>query len=144
MAKTVTRSPAEFTHWNRVMKKTRRTSTTVQEHEVLLIKRPRKPPITLCKECSEAVALVTLDEAVRISGISSRAVYRLIEEAYMPRYIARQTVEMRASGLVIEEQEFPDYDEAHFVSDSRPAAKPISLRRHIVFDNRNGLGGAGV
>ncbi|HKA22600.1 MAG TPA: hypothetical protein VKN18_30280 [Blastocatellia bacterium] len=62
------------------MKKTRRTRTTVEKHELIVVRRPRKPGRTLCKECSEAVALVTLDEAVKISGLSSRAIYRLIEE----------------------------------------------------------------
>jgi len=62
------------------MKRTLRTRTTVQKRELLVIKSSRKPGKTLCKECSEAVVLVTLDEAVKISGLSSRAIYRLIEE----------------------------------------------------------------
>lgn len=33
-----------------------------------------------CPECSEQVALVTLDEAVNLSGASSRTIHQQIEE----------------------------------------------------------------
>jgi hypothetical protein len=62
------------------MKRTRRTRTTIEKHEVVLIRSSRKLKRVFCPECAEPVALVTPDEAVRISGISSRAIYRLIEE----------------------------------------------------------------
>jgi hypothetical protein len=62
------------------MKRTRRTRTTVERHETVVIRSARKLKRVLCPECSEPVALVALDEAVKFSGISSRAVYRLIEE----------------------------------------------------------------
>jgi hypothetical protein len=61
------------------MKKTRRTRTTVETRELIIIRGARQLTKTLCPECSEAIALVTLNEAVHISGLSSRAVYRLIE-----------------------------------------------------------------
>jgi hypothetical protein len=62
------------------MKRTRRTRTTIEKREVVVIRTSRKLNRVFCPECSEPVALVALDEAVRISGISSRAIYRLIEE----------------------------------------------------------------
>ena len=62
------------------MKRTRRTRTTVEKHEVVVIRGSRRLKRVFCPECSEPVALVALDEAVKFSGISSRAVYRLIEE----------------------------------------------------------------
>ena len=62
------------------MKRTRRTRTTVEKHEVVVIRGSRKLKRVFCPECAEAVALVALDEAVRISGIGSRAIYRLIEK----------------------------------------------------------------
>lgn len=58
----------------------RRTTTTIEKHEVLVMRSSRKIMRVFCPECSDRVELVTLDEAVKISGISSRAVYRLIEE----------------------------------------------------------------
>lgn len=62
------------------MKKTRRTRTTVEKHEVVLIRGSRKLKRAFCPECSEPVALVALDEAVRISGLSSRDIYRFVED----------------------------------------------------------------
>lgn len=52
----------------------------MEKHEVIVIRSSRKLKRVFCPECSDRVALVTLDEAVRISGIGSRMVYRLIEE----------------------------------------------------------------
>lgn len=46
----------------------------------MVIRGSRKLMRGFCNECAEPVALVTLDEAVRISGIGSRAIYRLIEK----------------------------------------------------------------
>jgi hypothetical protein len=57
----------------------RRTRTTIEKRETFVIRGYGKRPGVLCPECSEIVGLVTLDEAVRISGISSRAVHRAIE-----------------------------------------------------------------
>ena len=62
------------------MKRTRRTRTTLEQHEVVVIRGSRRLNRAFCPECSEPVALVTLDQAIKISGISSRAIYRLIEE----------------------------------------------------------------
>jgi len=47
---------------------------------VVVIRSSGKLKIDFCPACSGPVALVTLEEAVRISRISSRAIYRLIEE----------------------------------------------------------------
>lgn len=47
--------------------------------EVVVIRGSRKRNRVLCAKCSEAAALVTIEEAVKISGITARAIYRLIE-----------------------------------------------------------------
>jgi hypothetical protein len=47
---------------------------------VVVIRSSRNLNRVFCRQCMEPVALVTLDEAVRISGTSSRAIYRLIEQ----------------------------------------------------------------
>ena len=62
------------------MKRTRVTTTTVEKHEVVVIRSSRRLKRVFCPQCLEPVALITVDEAVKISGSSSRAVYRLIEE----------------------------------------------------------------
>lgn len=45
-----------------------------------MLRDSRKLQRVFCPECLEPVAMVTLDEAVQVSGISSRTVYRFIEE----------------------------------------------------------------
>jgi len=58
----------------------RRIRTMVEMREVIVLRSSRKRQIVFCPECSEAVVLVTLDEAMKIAEISSRAVYRLLEQ----------------------------------------------------------------
>jgi len=48
--------------------------------EVMVIRGSRKRNRLLCTNCAEGVVLVTIEEAVKMSGISARAIYRLIEE----------------------------------------------------------------
>ena len=47
--------------------------------EVVAIRSSQKRERVLCADCSEAAVLMTVDEAVKISGISARAIYRLLE-----------------------------------------------------------------
>jgi len=47
--------------------------------EVVVIRGSRKRKGIICADCSEAAVLVSVEEAVKISGISARAMYRLIE-----------------------------------------------------------------
>jgi hypothetical protein len=47
--------------------------------EVVVIRGSRKRNRVLCANCSEAVVLVTIEEAVTMSGITARAVYHWIE-----------------------------------------------------------------
>ena len=62
------------------MKRTRRTRTTLEVREVVVIRGSRQRNRGRCENCSEAAALVTVEEAVKVSGISARAIYRLIED----------------------------------------------------------------
>ena len=62
------------------MKKSRRTRTSIEVREVVVIRRSRTRNRIFCAECSGAAALLTVEEAVKISAISSRAIFRLIEE----------------------------------------------------------------
>jgi hypothetical protein len=62
-----------------LMKRKRRTRTTIEMREVVVIRSSRKRNRVLCAKCSEAAALVTIEEAVKMSGITARAIYRLIE-----------------------------------------------------------------
>ena len=72
-----------------------RTRTTVENHETVVIRSSGRLNRVLCPECMESVALVSLDQAVMLSGVSSRAVYRWIEEGRI------HFVEMPARGALI-------------------------------------------
>jgi hypothetical protein len=61
------------------MNKRRWTKTTLEQHELIIVRTSRTPARRFCADCSDTTALVTLNEAVRISGITSREVYRLME-----------------------------------------------------------------
>lgn len=61
------------------MKRTRRTRTTVEMREVVVIRGSRLRKRVPCTQCSQATPMVTVQAAVNISGISVREIYRLIE-----------------------------------------------------------------
>lgn len=61
------------------MNKKRTTRTTIEAHEVYIVKMPRQCQLVLCAACSGQVAMISLEEAVRLSGASSRAIHRWIE-----------------------------------------------------------------
>lgn len=61
------------------MKKKRRTRTTIEKREVVIIRGARKLAKPRCPDCAEMVALVTLGEAVNLSGITPREIFRWIE-----------------------------------------------------------------
>ena len=75
---------------------------------MLVIKSSRMLGKTLCKECSEAVVLVTLDEAVKISGLSSRAIYRLIEEGRVHFDETASVIGLMCRASLIKSSSFPD------------------------------------
>ena len=62
------------------MNRRRRTTTTIEQHEVLVMRSSRRLIRVFCPECSDRVVLVTLDEAVKLSGASSRTIHQQIEE----------------------------------------------------------------
>ena len=62
------------------LRKKRTTQTTTVTHEVMVTRRARIEISVWCPECAEQVRLVTLAEAVKMTGVSSRVLYRLIEE----------------------------------------------------------------
>lgn len=61
------------------MKRKRQTRTTIEMREVVVIRGSPKRQSVFCPECSEAAVFVTVEEAVKLTGISARAIYRLIE-----------------------------------------------------------------
>ena len=60
--------------------KKRKIKTTIEIHQVYVIRRPETFAPVLCSECPLAVAsMVTPEEAARLENISVREIYRLIE-----------------------------------------------------------------
>jgi hypothetical protein len=60
--------------------KTRKTKTTIEIHQVYVIRQPESYAVVLCSECAMGVAsMVTPDEAALVVQIPVRRVYRLIE-----------------------------------------------------------------
>jgi hypothetical protein len=57
----------------------RRTEITIETHSVLAVRRRTGAPAAWCQGCDDLVEMITPDEAAKLSGLSSRAVYRLVE-----------------------------------------------------------------
>jgi excisionase family DNA binding protein len=60
--------------------KTRKTTTTIEIHEVYVVRQPQPSAPLVCPECATGVAsMVTPEEAARLAQISKRHLYRLLE-----------------------------------------------------------------
>lgn len=62
------------------MKRKSRAEITIETHRILVVKRQTGRAQATCPECPTEVATVTPEEATAIARISTRALYRLIEE----------------------------------------------------------------
>ena len=61
------------------MRKTRRTEITVETDEVVVIRRTGGAVQPWCPQCGQLVGIITPDEAVILSSVNARTIYRLIE-----------------------------------------------------------------
>ncbi len=62
-------------------KKRRHRVTTIESHEVWIIKRPASDgPKTVCEACDGASPMLTLQEAAVQAGVSQRTIFRWIDE----------------------------------------------------------------
>lgn len=57
----------------------RRTEINVETCQVLVIRRPGRAVAAWCNECGEQTRMLTLDEAIALSGASSREIHRRVE-----------------------------------------------------------------
>lgn len=57
----------------------KRTETVIETHEVWVVRRPAGPPAARCQECAGRPAMLSPEEAAALSGLSLRAIFRLIE-----------------------------------------------------------------
>jgi len=60
------------------MVKKSKTKTTIEAHEVYIVKAPHRLR-PLCAQCEAPQPMISVEEAVRITGASSRALHRWIE-----------------------------------------------------------------
>ena len=61
------------------MKKKRRAEITVETRWVILIRRPRGSERVWCRECAADIKVITPEEAVVLTRVSSRAIFRWVE-----------------------------------------------------------------
>jgi excisionase family DNA binding protein len=59
----------------------RRTVTTIETHEVWVVRSPIVLPVLLCAQCAdEGCGMLTPLEAARRAGVSQRTVYRWVDD----------------------------------------------------------------
>ena len=58
----------------------KRTETTIETERILVISRGKHPERARCEICDKRVALLTIEEAARLAPVSSRTVYRWVED----------------------------------------------------------------
>jgi hypothetical protein len=61
------------------MKTTRKTKITVERERLLVISRQRRQVVAWCQTCSAEVDMLAVEEAAALTGLSQRAVFRLLE-----------------------------------------------------------------
>jgi hypothetical protein len=65
------------------MKNRTRIETTIETHEVWIVRSPQTRVKTLCVECAEQAVMLTPEETAALVGISLRAVYHRVEAGGM-------------------------------------------------------------
>ena len=61
------------------MSSKRRTETTIETHQVWIIRRPESRKPAWCFDCTDQAAMLSPEEAMRMFGVSLRAIYRSVE-----------------------------------------------------------------
>lgn len=56
-----------------------RRVTTIETHQLWVIRRPRSGSRPRCPECGEQAGMLTPEEAARVTGATTRDIYRRIE-----------------------------------------------------------------
>jgi len=58
----------------------RRTVTTIETHETLIVRRLTSFPVLRCAACLNEAEMLAPHDAARLTGISQRTIYRWIED----------------------------------------------------------------
>lgn len=103
----------------------KKKTITIETHEVLVIRRPKKEARGWCEQCAAEVELLTADEASRLTGRSLREIFRRIELAQFHFW------ESSAGGILLCRASLP-VREVH--SDTGPALGKIVLQANKKFE----------
>jgi hypothetical protein len=55
----------------------KRTVTTIEMHQIVIVRRPAGATIALCPACLKEVEMATLEEAALLAGVGLRDICRL-------------------------------------------------------------------
>lgn len=61
------------------MKVKRRTETTIEAHEVWVVRRSRQGSLAWCSECATHVPMLTPDDAAKLTKVTPRTIYQWVE-----------------------------------------------------------------
>jgi putative hemolysin len=61
------------------VRRIRRTEVTVETDEIVVIRSPQTTIVPLCSQCSDAVPMITVEQAREIVSANTRAIYRWVE-----------------------------------------------------------------
>jgi hypothetical protein len=62
------------------VRKIKRTEVTIETEEIVIIRSTQATLLPLCPQCSDAVPLIRPEQAAAMTGATTRAIYRWIEE----------------------------------------------------------------
>ena len=72
----------------------KRTVTTIETHQVVIVRRPAGAAHALCPACLKEVEMVSLEEAALLAGVSLRDICRRVGDDHL------HFVEIAGGGLV--------------------------------------------
>ena len=65
---------------SRLKRRTRTTEIKIESEEIYLLRRSRRPIRAWCAECEAVVQIVTPDEAANLASVTTRIIYRRVEQ----------------------------------------------------------------
>ena len=64
------------------MKRKKRTETTIETHEVWILRRSGRKSPSLCDTCADYAGMLTPEEVARLRNVSTRTVYQWVEAGH--------------------------------------------------------------
>ena len=73
----------------------KKTEITIETHQVKVIRRSRRAERAWCAACGAMVQMVTAEQSALLAGVTTRAIYRWVEEGRL------HFTETEAGGLLV-------------------------------------------